>query len=706
MAAEQSLSSQDKTLSSRDKTLQIISAVSMPAVVIILLMMIVIPLPPLMLDFFFTFNLASALIVLMSSVYVRRPLDFAVFPTVLLVMTLLRLALNVASTRVVLISGHTGTDAAGKVIEAFGDFVVGGNFSVGLVVFLILVIINFIVVTKGAERISEVTARFTLDAMPGKQMAIDAELNAGMMSQEVAKARRDEIARESSFYGAMDGASKFVKGDAIAGILILIINIVGGLSIGMLQHDLSASVAAQNYILLMIGDGLVAQIPSLMLSSAAALIVTRGSESEGVGNDIGQQVLGNPKVFIVSSIIIGMLGLVPAMPNLLILGIAGVLAAIAFFKTAASKQLVSNALQEQEQESSEPLSKDLGWEDVVSNDVLGLDLGYRLVPLADIKGETGLLARMKTLRRRISQDYGFLLPQIHIRDNLMLAPNGYSITLHEVPIAEGTVEVGMEMAINPGDARGELEGIAGKEPAYGLDATWIPPSERDNAQLMGFTVVDASSVIATHMTEVLRQHVHELIGHDDAQQLLDALGNTAPRLVENLVPKALPLSSLLRVLQNLLEEGVPIKDFRAIAEALAANATNSQNPDDLTAQARIALGRTICQSLAGMGDELEVVTLDMELEQLLLNISGARADPLPIEPGIARWLASEIQGQQVDRERQGAQLVMLVPDGVRMFLYRFVKKSSLRATIMSFSEIPASRHLKVVATLSKPAVGE
>jgi flagellar biosynthesis protein FlhA len=683
----------------------VMASLGAPFLVIILLLMMVIPLPPFMLDFFFTFNITMSLVVIMSAVYVRKPLDFSIFPSVLLVMTLLRLALNVASTRVVLMDGHTGTDAAGKIIAAFGQFVVGGNYSVGIVVFLILVIINFIVVTKGAERISEVTARFTLDAMPGKQMAIDAELNAGMINQDVARSRRKEIASESSFYGAMDGASKFVKGDAIAGILILLINMVGGFAIGMFQRNLDAGTAAEYYILLMIGDGLAAQIPALLLSTAAALIVTRAGDSGEMGSDVSSQLMDNPKVFMVAAAIVGLLGLVPGMPNLLMLGIAAGLGATAYIKFGKAREQLVELTASAAAAQQPALPRELSWEDVVNNEILGLDLGYRLIPLVDDSNEGALLGRMKGLRKKLSQECGFLIPQIHIRDNLMLAPNAYNITLHDIPIATGTIEPGLEMAINPGETRGVLEGIPGKEPAFGLDAVWIRASERDNAQMLGYTVVDPSSVIATHMTQVVKEHMHELLGHDDAQLLLDSLAKSAPRLVENLVPKALPLSTVLKVLQNLLEEGVPIKDLRTIAEALAASAAKSQNPDELTAQVRVAMSRVICQSVAGMSGDISVLTLDPVLEQLLLGLVGGNrgAAPGAIEPGMSGRVLENLQRAAREMEYSNRPPILLTSDELRLWLYRYAKPVVPGIKVLAYREIPSNRTIKVVASISHEA---
>jgi len=674
-----------------------------PVLVVLILAMMVLPLPAFMLDFFFTFNIALSLIVMLAAVYIAKPLDFNVFPTVLLVTTLLRLALNIASTRVVLMHGHNGTAAAGHVIEAFGEFVVGGNYAVGLVVFAILLIINFVVVTKGAGRISEVTARFTLDAMPGKQMAIDADLNAGLIDQQTARARRQDVAREASFYGAMDGASKFVRGDAVAGILILFINMIGGFAIGVLQHDLSASQAATNYVLLTIGDGLVAQIPALLLSVAAALIVTRGNDSGDMRQSLNGQLLGNPRIFLITGGVIGVLGLVPGMPNLMFLSLAALLAGIAWLK---QRQLQAAAQQPAKQNAAPApaeAARELEWEDVLATDLIGLEVGYRLIALVDEKQGGELLGRIKGVRKKLSQELGFLVHSVHIRDNLSLAPNAYRITLHDVPVSEGLVHPGREMAINPGQVYGELDGLAGKDPAFNLDTVWIEPAQRDDAQAKGYTVVDCSTVIATHLSHTLKQHAHELIGHDEVHKLLDSLARTAPKLVENLVPKTLSLGTVLKVMQNLLEEGVPIRDVRSIAEALAARASQSQNSDDLTAAARAALSRTISQSLVGMGAELKVLTLDAEMERLLLDmLAGAKkGNPIALEPGLGERLLDELQRKGQQLEMQGQNAVLLTSDELRLWLFRFARGACPSLKVLAYSEIPAGKQVQVVGVIGK-----
>jgi flagellar biosynthesis protein FlhA len=675
-----------------------------PLLIVMLLAMMILPLPPFMLDFLFTFNIALSLIILLVAVYIAKPLEFAVFPSVLLIMTLLRLALNIASTRVVLIEGHNGTGAAGRVIEAFGDFVVGGNYAVGLVVFAILVIINFVVVTKGAGRISEVTARFTLDAMPGKQMAIDADLNSGLIDQDQARARRDEVSKESSFYGAMDGASKFVRGDAIAGILILFINIVGGFAIGVLQHDLSASQAATNYVLLTIGDGLVAQIPSLLVSIAAALIVTRVGAATDMGRQVLDQLFESPKVFIITGAVIGLLGLVPGMPNLMFLFISSSLVGIGFM---LSRQSAAEEEQEQGQETEAEAvpeaQKDLSWDDILGVDIIGLEVGYRLISLVDKNQGGELLDRIKAVRKKISQDLGFLVHSVHIRDNLSLPPNSYRITLMDVPVSEGQIHPGMEMAINPGQVFGDLEGIAGKDPAFNLDTIWIESSQKEEAQAKGYTVVDASTVIATHLSHTLKSHSHELLGHDEVQKLLDNLSKSAPKLVENLVPDVVSLGVILKIMQNLLEEGVPVRDLRTIIEAIAEHAGRGLNSDELTAAVRVSLGRTICQGIVGMEPEIKVITLGAGMERILLeSVAGNREGGLAgLEPSLAENFLKEIHVRSHELEATGQIPVLLVSDQVRNWMTRFVKSTNPRLKVLAYNEIANNKQINVVSSVGQ-----
>src|SRR5690554_5183400 len=615
-----------------------------PLLLLVVLGMVALPVPPFMLDVFFTFNIALSIVVLLVAIYALRPLDFGVFPIILLAATLLRLALNVASTRVVLLYGHEGGDAAGKVIEAFGDVMVGGNYVVGIIVFMILVIINFVVVTKGAGRISEVSARFTLDAMPGKQMAIDADLNAGLIGQDEARDRRREVTQEADFYGAMDGASKFVRGDAVAGILILVINLLGGLGIGMVQHGLDFGMALQYYSLLTIGDGLVAQIPSLLLSTAAAVMVTRANSSEAMGAQVFRQMFSSPRALSVAAAILFIMGIVPGMPHFAFLMLAAAAAGLAWWirrlelqKQAQAQEAASETPAESAPAAEE--QKELGWDDVLPVDMIGLEVGYRLIPMVDKVQGGQLLGRIKGVRKKLSQDLGFLVPSVHIRDNLDLLPGAYRITLMGVIAGEAEIYPDRELAINPGQVFGELKGVSVRDPAFGLEAVWIEKSHKEHAQTLGYTVVDASTVVATHINQVLQTHAHELLGHEEVQQLLDLLTKSSPKLVDELVPKKLSISALLKVLQNLLMEQVPLKDFRSIAEALAEAVNRTQDPLALTGAVRVALSRLIVQTINGSDPELAVITLDPSLEQMLLGaMQQGQDEGLVLEPGMAERL--------------------------------------------------------------------
>ncbi len=667
--------------------------------------MVTLPMPPFLLDTLFTFNIALSIVVLLVCVYSMRPLDFAVFPTILLITTLMRLALNVASTRVVLLYGHEGGDAAGKVIEAFGEVVIGGNYVVGLVVFLILVIINFVVVTKGAGRISEVSARFTLDAMPGKQMAIDADLNAGLISQEDAKMRRQEVTQEADFYGSMDGASKFVRGDAVAGILILVINILGGLGIGMMQHDLSFELAARYYSLLTIGDGLVAQIPSLLLSTAAAIMVTRVNSSQDMGKQVISQLFGSPKALAVAAAILFIMGSIPGMPHVAFLSLAIVAGIGAYF--IQQRNLAAEASSEQEsaaqvkQPEPDQDVKDLDWDDVMPVDMIGLEVGYRLIPMVDKLQGGQLLSRIKGVRKKLSQDLGFLVPSVHIRDNLDLMPGAYRITLMGVSVGESEVYPDRELAINPGQVFGVLKGIEVKDPAFGLDAIWIEQSQKEQAQTLGYTVVDAGTVVATHLNQILQAHSHELMGHDEVQKLLDLLAKTSPKLVEELVPGKLSVSTLLKVLQNLLMEQVPVKDFRTITEALAEAVTRTQDPQGLTAAVRISLSRMIVQNIVGNEAELPVITLDPQLEQLLLGSvqRGEGGDGLVIEPMMAERLQSSLAEVAQQQEIAGRASILLVAAPIRPLLAKFVRYGEHQISVLSYQEIPENKRVTIIATV-------
>ncbi len=676
------------------------SGLGAPILLMMMLGMMVIPMPPFLLDIFFTFNISLALVILLAAVYVKRPLDFEVFPTVILIATLLRLALNIASTRIVLLEGHTGTDAAGQVIRAFGEFVVGGNTAVGLVIFLILVIINFVVVTKGATRVAEVSARFTLDSMPGKQMAIDADLNAGLINQEEAKARREEVSRESDFYGSMDGAGKFVRGDAIAGILILVITIIGGLSVGMLQHDMGLADATHNYTLLTIGDGLVAQIPALLLSTAAGLMVTRASVSTDMGVQVLSQLFSSPRALAITAAILGIMGLIPGMPNLVFLLFSAMAGGAAWWVTERNKRIAAEPVAAPVTEEPSNESRELSWDDVEVVDMIGLEVGYRLIPMVDKNQGGQLMGRIKGVRKKLSQELGFLIPSVHIRDNLDLAPNAYRLSLMGVPVGEAEIQPEHDMAINPGQVFGSIPGTATTDPAFGLEAVWIEVSQRDQAQSLGYTVVDASTVVATHLSHILQSHADELLGHEEVQQLLDKLSKSAPKLVEDLVPKQLSLATVLKVLQSLLQEHIAIRDMRTIAETLAEHAPISQDAGVLTAAVRVALGRSIVQQISGMGAELSVLTLEPSLEQILhQTLQGGAEGAGGLEPGLAENLHKSLIEETQRQEAAGRPAVLLVSQAVRTLLARFVRHSIPGLHVLAFNEIPDNKQVKIMATV-------
>ncbi len=682
-----------------------------PLLLLVMLAMVMLPIPPFLLDVLFTFSIALSIVVLLVAIYSLRPLDFAVFPTILLAATLLRLALNVASTRVVLLHGQEGHDAAGKVIQAFGEVVIGGNYVVGAVVFAILMIINFVVVTKGAGRISEVSARFTLDAMPGKQMAIDADLNAGLIDQAEAKKRRAEVAQEADFYGSMDGASKFVRGDAIAGLLILFINLIGGIAIGVAQHDLPFAEAGRIYTLLTIGDGLVAQIPSLLLSTAAAIMVTRVSTSEDMGAQVSRQMFASPKALAVAAAIMIAMGLVPGMPHFSFISLGLVAAGAAYWIANKQRKVKEEEVKEvKRQQELLPAQKaqevkELGWDDVTPVDMVGLEVGYRLIPLVDRNQGGQLLARIKGVRKKLSQEMGFLMPSVHIRDNLDLLPNAYRLTLMGVSVAEAEVYPERELAINPGQVFGTLNGIAAKDPAFGLEAVWIDPTQRDQAQSLGYTVVDASTVVATHLNQVLHKHAHELLGHEEVQQLLQLLAKSSPKLAEELVPGMVSLSTLLKVLQTLLAEQVPVRDIRSIAEAISNVASKSQDPAAMVAAVRVALSRAIVQSIVGLEPELPVITLEPRLEQLLLNslqkAGQGSEDGILLEPGMAEKLQRSLVEAAQRQEMLGKPVILLVAGPVRAMLSRFARLAVPSMHVLAYQEIPDNKQVTIVATVGQ-----
>lgn len=691
------------------------SQVGIPILLLSLLGMMTLPMPVFLLDVFFTFNIAFAIVILLVAVYAMRPLDFAVFPTILLVATLLRLALNVASTRIVLLNGHEGGDAAGKVIEAFGAVLIGGDYIVGAIVFMILMIINFVVITKGAGRISEVSARFTLDAMPGKQMAIDADLNAGLIDQEEAKQRREDIASEADFYGSMDGASKFVRGDAVAGIMILVINVVGGLLIGMFQHDLTFALAAERYVLLTIGDGLVAQIPSLMLSVAAAIMVTRVNSTQNLSTQISTQMFGTPKALAVAAVLMVIMGLIPGMPHVAFLGLAAIAGGGAFLIFRMQQKQLAEEAAAAQVANQLPMTpdpdvvdqKELNWQDVAPVDLLGLEVGYRLIPLVDKTQGGQLLGRIKGIRKKLSQDLGFLMPSVHIRDNLDLTPNSYRIILKGVAVGEAEVHPEREMAINPGQVYGPINGIKGRDPAFGLEAVWINSSQREEAQTLGYTVVDASTVIATQLNQIMHDFAHELIGHDDVHKMLDMLAQTAPKLSEQLVPESVTLSILLKVLQNLLTEQVPVRDFRSIAQSLVEAAHTTRDPVQLTSAVRVALSRSIVQAITGPSEHLAVITLEPQLEQLLLKSvqqaaqQGGETDQLILEPAMAEKLQQSLSEVAQQQEMAGNPAVLVTAAPVRPVMARFVRYGIQNVHVLSYQEIPDNKQITIVATIGQ-----
>lgn len=671
-----------------------------PVIVMAMLAMVVVPLAAPVLDALFTFNIAISLMVLLAVVYVQRPLEFSIFPIVLLMTTMLRLALNVASTRVILLNGQNGHDAAGKVIAAFGQFVIGGNYAVGIVVFAILTIINFVVITKGAGRVSEVTARFILDAMPGKQMAIDADLNAGLLTREEAKARREEVREEADFYGSMDGASKFIRGDAIAGILILFINLLGGMAVGMLQHGMPFAQAASTYTLLSIGDGLVAQLPALLVSSAVAMLVTRASRSQDMGRAMVGQVFGQHKALAVAAAILGVVGLVPGMPNVAFLTLALILGLLGWKmwkRSLAQEEAKANPAVPAS--ATAQANAELGWDELRPIDPLSLEVGYRLIPLVDKAQGGELMARIKGVRRKLTQDIGFLIPPVHIRDNLELPAGAYRLLVHGVPVATAEIHPDRELALDPGGALGTIDGIPGKDPAFGLDAVWIQSHQRAQAETMGYTVVDPATVIATHLSHLIREHAPELLGHEEVQQLLATLGKSAPKLVEDLTPKALPLSVIVRVLQNLLIEKIPIRQMRKIVEALVEHAPHSQDPGVLTAAVRNALGRFIVQEIAGMAPELPVFTLAPQLERILQDSTQGNGGAA-LEPGLAERLHQSLAECVTKQEARNEPAVVLVPAQVRAALARLVRHSVPSLSVLSYSEVPEDKRLKLVGTIS------
>ncbi|WP_455815986.1 flagellar biosynthesis protein FlhA [Pseudomonas cerasi] len=669
-----------------------------PILILLILSMMVLPLPPFILDLLFTFNIALSIMVLLVAMFTQRTLDFAAFPTILLFSTLLRLALNVASTRVILMDGHTGAAAAGQVVEAFGHFLVGGNFAIGIVVFIILVIINFMVITKGAGRIAEVGARFVLDGMPGKQMAIDADLNAGLIGEEEAKKRRSDVTQEADFYGSMDGASKFVRGDAVAGIMIMIINVIGGLLVGILQHGMDAGHAAETYTLLTIGDGLVAQIPALVISTAAGVIVTRVGTDQDVGEQMVSQLFNNPRVMMLSAGVLGLLGLVPGMPNLVFLLFTAVLLGLAWW-IRGKEMLPKSAAAPQMSMTKQPesaASVEATWGDVQLEDSLGMEVGYRLIPMVDSAQDGELLGRIRSIRKKFAQEMGFLPPVVHIRDNMDLTPARYRILMKGVEIGSGDAYPGRWMAINPGTAAGSLPGEVTVDPAFGLEAIWIDSALKEQAQIQGFTVVEASTVVATHLNHLIGQYASELFGRQEAQQLLDRVTQEMPKLTEDLIPGVITLTTLHKVLQNLLAERVSIRDMRTIIETLAEHAAVQSDPQELTSVVRVALGRAITQQWFPGNGEVQVIGLDTTLERLLLQaLQGGGG----LEPGLADRLLAQAQTALQHQEGLGAPPVLLVNHPLRALLARFLRRSLPQLMVISNMELTDNRNIRMTSTI-------
>ena len=662
-----------------------------------ILMVMLIPLPRFFLDLLLAFNITLSIIILLVGMQVRRPLEFSVFPSILLMVTLLRLALNIASTRLILLHGNEGAAAAGEVIRAFGTFVVGGNYTVGLVVFTILVIINFVVITKGAGRVAEVAARFTLDAMPGKQMSIDADLNAGLINDKEARQRRKEIAQEADFYGAMDGSSKFVRGDAVAAVIITLVNILGGLTIGVLQQGMTLAAAAQTYTLLTVGEGLVAQVPALIVSTAAGIVITRAASEVNLGFEISRQVLISPKAIGTASGILITLGLVPGLPHLAFLALGGLTAWMAYQINEQQKtaEVVPTPA------SSQVKAEEAGTQ-VVPLDLMEVQVGYGLISLVDGGQGGALLDRIKGLRRQFAEQMGFVLPPIHIRDNLQLRPNEYAALLKGVELAKSEVMPAHVLAIDPGTAqRGAIHGLPTKEPAFGLPAMWVPEQQREQAQMAGYTVVDPGSAIATHLSELIKRHAHELLGRQEVQGLLDQLGKNHPKLVEEVIPNLIPLGTLVRVLSHLLREGVPIRDLRTILETIADHAATTKDADILTEVARQALGRTITKQYLAPDGSLPIIGLDPRLDRTLAdqaNAAGQGTQWVP-DPLVAQKLLTALKAAAERMVGRGHQPVILCSPSLRRHLRKLTDRILHSVPILGLNEVESVTRLQAVETV-------
>ena len=673
--------------------------IAIPLVILAIMAMLVIPLPSIALDILFTFNIMAGLIIVMIAINVHRPLEFSSFPLVLLLATVLRLSLNVASTRVVLLRGNEGPDAAGDVIASFGEFVIAGNYVVGFIIFIILMIINFIVVTKGAGRTSEVIARFTLDALPGKQMAIDADLNAGIIDQETALRRREEVSQESDFFGSMDGASKFVRGDAIAGLLILAINIIGGLIVGTTQHDLGFEEAAQIYTLLTIGDGLVAQIPSLLLSLATAIVVTRVTTSETTTNQAGTQ-LSNPTALKITSIILLILGMIPGMPHFMFL-LSGLLLGLFAFFNDRKNEILSDRQVAETQSKAEEENIELDWEDIEHVDQISLEIGYGLIPLVSEQDGGLLLSRVRGIRKKLSAELGFLIQPIRIRDNLNLDPMNYNILLKGAVRGTGTLQLGHDLAINPGDITTPLDGIPTKEPAFGLEAYWIEQTQSDNAKTLGYTIVDNATVVATHLNNLLRTNSSDLLGHDETREILDKVSSRSPKLIEDLVPEKLSVTTVMQVLKNILYESISIRDIHTILGTLLIESTKTENPDELTELVRPRLSHLMLQEIVDLGEVLNVITLDPKLEQMLIGsiTQSAKVGEVVVEPNLIEGLLDSVQKQKEEAENEGYPAVIVVAPPIRPWLARMTKQRFSDVSVLAYTEIPEDQKIKVFARI-------
>jgi flagellar biosynthesis protein FlhA len=666
-----------------------------------ILAVMVMPIPPIVLDILLSFSLTFAIIILLVSIFMLAPLEFSIFPSLLLIVTLLRLSLNVATTRIILLHGSEGPDSAGQVIESFGSFVVGGNYVVGTVIFIILVMINFIVITKGSVRTSEVAARFTLDAIPGKQMSIDADLNAGIITDQEARTRRQTLEREADFYGSMDGAIRFVRGDAIAGILITLINIIGGFSIGVLQEGMDVAEAAQNYTLLTIGDGLVSQLPALVISTAAGLVVTRAVADKNLPGELLEQLLNQPYAFVIASICLLIFGMIPGLPHFPFFLLSLVTGAVAFIRLKDIQTSDAKKLKKIDEEARAPVPERV--ESILPLDIMELEVGYELIPLVDADRNGELLDRIKSIRRQFALELGFIVPPLHIRDNLQLKSSDYAIVLKGVEVAKGSVIMGRLLAMNPGTTEREIDGIKTQEPTFGLPAVWVPTSAKQEAQMAGYTVVDPATVITTHIKETIKRHGHELLGRQEAQALMDKFKESNPKVVEELIPNLLTLGKTQKVLQNLLKEQISIRDLRTILEQLADYAPSTQDTDILTEFVRQALARPITKQYQSADGTLSVMTLDRGIEDIIEG-SIQRTESvsfLALEPGIAEKLLARLkEAMEMLAPKLESSPVLLASPSIRLHLRRFTERFLPDLVILSHNEVTPSVQIKTLQVVN------